>query len=132
QQSKIASLSEMLNNIAHQWRQPLSFISTAVTGLKIQKEYNQLDEKMFFEMRKYKESLILIAQFPSQIYPDLFKSCEVKVVHRLFSAGDATLIEDILGIDKNILEQLKSLPVGRVLVFIPSSRSPITVQVHGG
>jgi|TARA_R110002033_G_scaffold679_2_gene6061 ABC-type amino acid transport substrate-binding protein/signal transduction histidine kinase len=49
QQSKIASLSEMLNNIAHQWRQPLSFISTAVTGLKIQKEYNQLDEKMFFE-----------------------------------------------------------------------------------
>jgi len=88
-------------------------------------------EKMFFEMRKYRESLILIAQFPSQIYPDLLKSCEVKVVHRLFSAGDASLIEDILGIDEKILEQLKSLPVGRVLVFIPSSRSPITVQVRG-
>ncbi|MEM0219294.1 MAG: ATP-binding protein [Thermoproteota archaeon] len=87
-------------------------------------------EKMFFEMRKYKESLILIAQFPSQIYPDLFKSCEVKIVHRLFSAGDAALIEDILGIDKNILEQLKSLPVGRALVFLPSNRSPITVQVN--
>jgi DNA helicase HerA-like ATPase len=82
-------------------------------------------------MRKYRESLILIAQFPSQIYPDLLKSCEVKVVHRLFSAGDASLIEDILGIDEKILEQLKSLPVGRVLVFIPSSRSPITVQVRG-
>lgn len=87
-------------------------------------------EKMFFEMRKYKESLILIAQFPSQIYPDLLKSCEVKIVHRLFSAGDAALIEDILGIDKNVLEQLKSLPVGRALVFIPSNKSPITVQVH--
>ena len=49
QQARLASLGEMLNNIAHQWRQPLSFISTAVTGLKIQKEYNQLDEKMFFE-----------------------------------------------------------------------------------
>ncbi|ADG93288.1 PAS/PAC sensor signal transduction histidine kinase [Arcobacter nitrofigilis DSM 7299] len=49
QQSKIASLSEMLCNIAHQWRQPLSFISTAVTGLKIQKEYNQLEEKVFFK-----------------------------------------------------------------------------------
>ena len=49
QQSKIASLSEMLSNIAHQWRQPLSFISTAVTGLKIQKEYNQLDEELFFK-----------------------------------------------------------------------------------
>lgn len=86
-------------------------------------------EKMFFEMRKYKESLILIAQFPSQVYPDLFKSCEVKIVHRLFSAGDATLIEDILGIDRSILDQLKSLPIGRVLVFIPSNKNPVTVQV---
>lgn len=87
-------------------------------------------EKMFFEMRKYKESIMLIAQFPSQIYPDLFKSCEVKIVHRLFSAGDATLIEDILGINKSILEQLKSLPIGRALVFVPANKNPITVQIY--
>ena len=38
QQSKMASMGEMLENIAHQWRQPLSLISTASTGLQIQKE----------------------------------------------------------------------------------------------
>ncbi|MGP2655716.1 transporter substrate-binding domain-containing protein [Malaciobacter sp. WC5094] len=46
-QSKMASLGEMIGNIAHQWRQPLSFISTAATGMKLQKQFNQLDDKTF-------------------------------------------------------------------------------------
>lgn len=44
QQSKMASLGEMLQNIAHQWRQPLSVISTATSGLKLKHDYNILDE----------------------------------------------------------------------------------------
>lgn len=47
QQSKMASLGEMIGNIAHQWRQPLSLISTAATGMKLQKEFNQLDDNTF-------------------------------------------------------------------------------------
>jgi two-component system, NarL family, sensor histidine kinase EvgS len=47
QQSKMASMGEMIGNIAHQWRQPLSIISTAASGMKIQKEFNQLDDKTF-------------------------------------------------------------------------------------
>jgi len=38
QQTKMASMGEMLENIAHQWRQPLSVISTASSGIKIKKE----------------------------------------------------------------------------------------------
>jgi len=38
EQSKMAALGEMLHNIAHQWRQPLSVISTASTGLLLKKE----------------------------------------------------------------------------------------------
>ena len=44
-QSKIASLGEMLGNIAHQWRQPLSIISTIATGTKLKKELDMLDDK---------------------------------------------------------------------------------------
>jgi len=43
-QSKQAALGEMLENIAHQWRQPLSVITTTASGIKIQKEYNILDD----------------------------------------------------------------------------------------
>ncbi|PIF04680.1 MAG: hypothetical protein CSA86_01060 [Arcobacter sp.] len=43
-QSKLASMGEMIGNIAHQWRQPLSVISTASTGIIVEKEYNVLDE----------------------------------------------------------------------------------------
>ena len=49
QQSKMASLGEMIGNIAHQWRQPLSFISTAASGMKLQKEFNQLNDQIFTE-----------------------------------------------------------------------------------
>jgi len=38
QQSKMASMGEMIGNIAHQWRQPLSVISTASTGMSYKKE----------------------------------------------------------------------------------------------
>ncbi len=45
QQSKMAAMGEMLGNIAHQWRQPLSVITTAATGMKVQKEFGTLDDE---------------------------------------------------------------------------------------
>ena len=38
QQSRLAAMGEMIANIAHQWRQPLSIITTAASGISIQKE----------------------------------------------------------------------------------------------
>ncbi len=52
EQSKMASMGEMIGNIAHQWRQPLSVISTGATGMLIQKEYNILTDKQFDETCK--------------------------------------------------------------------------------
>ncbi len=49
EQAKMASMGEMIGNIAHQWRQPLSIISTAATGIKLQKEMNILSDKLLFE-----------------------------------------------------------------------------------
>ncbi|QKF81521.1 ATP-binding protein [Halarcobacter ebronensis] len=44
-QSKMASLGKMMSNIAHQWRQPLSVITTCASGIKVQKEMNLLTDK---------------------------------------------------------------------------------------
>jgi len=51
QQSKMAAMGEMIGNIAHQWRQPLSVISTAATGIKLQKQMNCLsDNELIFSL----------------------------------------------------------------------------------
>jgi signal transduction histidine kinase len=47
QQSKIAAIADILRNIAHQWRQPLSVISTITSGMKLQKELNNLSNDEF-------------------------------------------------------------------------------------
>ncbi|MGB1226684.1 MAG: sensor histidine kinase [Poseidonibacter sp.] len=49
QKSKLAAMGEMIGNIAHQWRQPLSVITTASSGIKIQKETNMLTDKILFD-----------------------------------------------------------------------------------
>ena len=49
QQSKMAAMGEMIENIAHQWRQPLSLISTAATGAKLRKDFESLSDTDFYE-----------------------------------------------------------------------------------
>jgi len=48
-QSKMAAMGEMIENIAHQWRQPLSVISTVATAAKLKKDLKMLDDKEFYE-----------------------------------------------------------------------------------
>jgi signal transduction histidine kinase len=43
-QSKNAQMGEMIKNIAHQWRQPLSVISTSATGMMLKKEMDMLQD----------------------------------------------------------------------------------------
>ncbi len=49
QQSKMAAMGEMLENIAHQWRQPLSVITTASSAIELKKDYGMLDDKFLEE-----------------------------------------------------------------------------------
>ena len=49
QQSKLASMGEMIGNIAHQWRQPLSSISTLATGAKLRYKNGLLSDEELLE-----------------------------------------------------------------------------------
>ena len=67
QQSKLAAMGEMLNNIAHQWRQPLSTISTSATGTKIQKELDCLSDT---QLHNALDTINNSAQYLSQTIDD--------------------------------------------------------------
>ncbi|NVJ52655.1 MAG: hypothetical protein HWD90_03090 [Campylobacteraceae bacterium] len=45
EQSKNLTMKEILNNIAHQWRQPLSIITTCTSGLRLKKDFNNLSDE---------------------------------------------------------------------------------------
>ena len=95
QQSKMASMGEMLENIAHQWRQPLSVISTAATGLKMEKEFGVSTK----ETEDHKLTVINdSAQYLSKTiddFRDFFKPDKSK---------EEFFIEDIMKQSLNILD----------------------------
>ncbi len=52
-QSKMASMGEMLSNLAHQWRQPLSTISTLASGLSLELQFDKVaKDKAIEQLRK--------------------------------------------------------------------------------
>jgi signal transduction histidine kinase len=77
---KMAALGEMIGNIAHQWRQPLSVISMASTSMQLHKQTNLLDDEMF---NKSCESINRNAQYLSDTIDDF----------RNYIKGDRVLIE---------------------------------------
>ncbi|MEA1914261.1 MAG: HAMP domain-containing sensor histidine kinase [Campylobacterota bacterium] len=64
---KMAAMGEMIGNIAHQWRQPLSVISTSATGLQVQQEFGLLDDDM---IHKSCEQINNNAQYLSKTIDD--------------------------------------------------------------
>lgn len=47
QQSKMAAMGEMIENITHQWKQPLSAMLTQSTGTLLQKELGSINEEAY-------------------------------------------------------------------------------------
>jgi PAS domain S-box-containing protein len=67
EQSKMASMGQMLENIAHQWRQPLSIASSSIGGIKIQHDLEILNEEYLIDSLNSIETNI---QYMSQTIDD--------------------------------------------------------------
>jgi C4-dicarboxylate-specific signal transduction histidine kinase len=60
QQNRLAAMGEMINNIAHQWRQPLNVISLIVQGLPERKNLSQ--EALDFEVERIMGVILQMSQ----------------------------------------------------------------------
>ncbi len=58
QKSKFIAIGEMISNIAHQWRQPLSELSAIMMTLKFKHNLNKLDDDTMAEKSKDAEHLL--------------------------------------------------------------------------
>ena len=120
QQSKMAAMGEMLENIAHQWRQPLSTISTVSSGMLMKKELDlEIDKNKEID---YLNKIINTTSFLSKTIEDFrnfFKDEKVKIkfnvkdayidslniVNSKFESLGIKVIEDL---DDIIIESFKS------------------------
>jgi signal transduction histidine kinase/HAMP domain-containing protein len=91
QQSKMASMGEMIENIAHQWRQPLSLISTSASGIRLNKEYNTLTDELLNEAV---ENIMNSTNFLSNTiddFRDFYKVDKIKEKFNIKDVLDKTL-----------------------------------------
>jgi len=90
QKSKLAAMGEMIRNIAHQWRQPLSVITTAATGIKVHKEMSTLSDKL---LEKSIDGIASSAQHLSETiddFSDFFKPDKQITQFKLLDSIDRT------------------------------------------
>jgi len=66
-QSKLAALGEMLGNIAHQWRHPLTRLSLLIQNLELAYQLNRLDQKRF---EQFQEQALLQINYMSDTIDD--------------------------------------------------------------
>jgi signal transduction histidine kinase len=83
EQSKNAAMGEMIGNIAHQWRQPLSSISSSATSMILENEMGVLDNQ---QIKEFGQMINKNAQYLSKTIEDfrnLIKGDTQKVVFNL-------------------------------------------------
>ena len=106
-QSKLASLGEMLNMIAHQWRQPLNVMSAAAIQIDVMKQLGQLNEEKCLDFANVvKEN----TQHLSQIINDFMK------LGKHESKKEEFLIKDLLEEIRKLVEvQLKNHNINLII-----------------
>ncbi|MDZ7820275.1 MAG: cache domain-containing protein [Aliarcobacter sp.] len=153
QQSKMASMGEMIGNIAHQWRQPLSTITTASTGILLEKELGILqdqtlkdylnkintsaqylsktidDFRNFFNPEKVKNYFYLSKIFETTL--DLlsaqFNSQNIEIIKDIddveINSYENELIQALINILNNARDELKNKELARKLIFISTIKN---------
>ena len=96
---KMAALGEMMGNIAHQWRQPLSVISSNATGIIIQKEYNTLTDSFLLQSC---ETINSNAQYLSQTIDDFRNFVKPEAEKQLFSL--TTLFDGFFRLQESVIK----------------------------
>ena len=109
EQSKLAAMGEMIGNIAHQWRQPLSVITTISSGIKVRSEYEKLEN---YDIVSDMNIIMEQAQYLSQTIDDFrnfirdtneVQNLSIKntiektltILHSVIVNNDITIITDL-------------------------------------
>ena len=143
QQSKMAAMGEMLANIAHQWRQPLSVISTASSGIRLKSEFSSLEEEdLYHSLETIDNSTIYLSKTIDD-FSNFFKTSKEltrtntkkiwKNVESLIFAQFKTLnISFVLNIEDEEVYLLKNELIQVLLNLLSNAKDQFVLNKQGG
>ena len=147
-QSKLAAMGEMIGNIAHQWRQPLTIVSSLIMAMQLKIEMGKYDEKFFneklsnindslqhmsktiddfrefFKPQKDKKVVNLSSLYKKMhnLLGEDFKNKDIEIITDLsdveIKTFDNELIQVLLNIINNAIYAIGTQGVQRKLIFI--------------
>ncbi len=121
QQNKLASMGELINMIAHQWRQPLSEINGVVLNMDIDYKKEQLSKEKF---SNYLDNLETTTEYMSQTINDFLNY--FKHNKKLENFTISSLIEGTLNLVSSIQkEHIKIRYIQHPEITITSYRSEL-------
>lgn len=91
QKSKLIALGEMINNIAHQWRQPLSELSAIMMTLKFKYNLGKLDSTAMNQKSKEAENILEYMSKTIDDFRDFFMPSKEKKEFFVKEAIDSVL-----------------------------------------
>jgi hypothetical protein len=87
-------------------------------------------ERMISELRKFGEAMLFVAQFPTQVAPELVKNSGVRIVHRIGWPEDVMMVSDSLSMTREQREHITKLGVGEAVVSVTRIQKPMLVQIR--
>ncbi|WP_368029830.1 cache domain-containing protein [Arcobacter sp. s6] len=90
QKTKLVAMGQMLENIAHQWRQPLSLITILTSGIKIKKELDVLEDDFLLSSLTNIENSAYHLSETIEDFRDFFRPDKEKSLFSMNSALDKT------------------------------------------
>jgi signal transduction histidine kinase len=114
QQSKMVAMGEMIGNIAHQWRQPLSAISSQASSVLVQHQLGILEDK---EIQSSQEDIIKKSEYLSETindFRDFIKGDKKKAdfllddaIEKAIKITEATIKKAEIKVTTNLAKNIK-------------------------
>ena len=140
EQSKRAQLGEMIGNIAHQWRQPLSIISTSISSVQLQKELGSLsDDELSHSIKKIMDTTQYLSKTIDEFRDFIASSDEVgdfilqDVLDKTLRVNEATFKSNHINLIKRYTEtpvKMHSIPgeISQVILIIINNAKDILIE----
>jgi len=120
QQSKMAQMGEMVNMIAHQWRQPLNAINAASAKILLTKEFGMLDDEELVQSNYFIQDQ---CQKMSDVIDTFLNYSKTSKESKEFLAED--MIENVI---KLVMVQFKNHNID--VVVKDKNSTPVTIKGH--